>query len=201
MPRKNRGYKKGAPHRDCRKFIIVAEGVREDDYFSYFNRLTPRVEIKIVAREEGKSAAKFLLERVRTHDAKFGIEPEDFVWFVLDVDKWPRQEIEGIFQHCTTDPNWNISISNPCFETWLHYHLLKEIPLEICTAAKLKTNLNKLVPGGYNKTLFAKLIKDAIANAKYCDKHKDHYFPELNVTKVYILGNQLLEFLGNNWQV
>ncbi|WP_179091133.1 hypothetical protein, partial [[Flexibacter] sp. ATCC 35208] len=79
-------YKKGNPHRDCRKFIIVAEGVREDDYSSYFNRLTPRVEIKI-------------------------------------------------------------------------------------------------------------------NNAKRCDKHKEHYFPELNVTKVYILGNQLLEFLGNNWQV
>ncbi|SHN36604.1 hypothetical protein SAMN05216311_110120 [Chitinophaga sp. CF418] len=55
MPRKNREYKKGAPHRDYRKFIIVAEGMREDDYFSYFNQLTPRVEVKIVAREGGKS--------------------------------------------------------------------------------------------------------------------------------------------------
>jgi len=53
MPRKNREYKKGAPHRDYRKFIIVAEGMREDDYFNYFNKLTPRVEVKIVAREGG----------------------------------------------------------------------------------------------------------------------------------------------------
>jgi hypothetical protein len=201
MPRKNRSYKKGGAHRDCRKFIIVAEGVREDEYFSYFNRLTPRVEIKIVAREGGKSAAKFLMDRVRSYDAKFGIEPEDFVWFVLDVDKWPREEIENVFQNCTTDPNWNISISNPCFETWLHYHLLKEIPAEITTAAKLKNNLNKLLPGGYNKIYFAQLIKDAIANARDFDRHKDHYFPAANVTKVYILADQLLEFLGNNWQI
>lgn len=198
MPRQNRGYKKGAAHRDCRKFIIVAEGVREDEYFRYFNKLTPRVEVNIVNREKGQSAAKHLLERVRRHDSKYGIEPEDFVWFVLDVDRWPRKEIENIFQNCTTDPNWNISISNPCFETWLHYHFLTEIPAGLETAAKLKTNLNNLVPGGYKKTTFTRLIRVAIKNSKNCDKHREHYFPEKNVTKVYLLADQLLEFLGNN---
>jgi hypothetical protein len=174
--------------------------MREDEYFSYFNRLTPRVEVKIVAREGGKSAAKFLLERVGNYDAKFGIEPEDFVWFVLDVDKWPKLEINNIYQHCTTTPNWNVSISNPCFEIWLHYHLLKTIPAGLSTAAQLKTNLHKLAPGGYNKEAFARLIKVATTNAQHSDKHKDHYFPEKNVTKVYNLANQLLQFLGNNWQ-
>lgn len=29
----NRNYKKGAPHRDSRLFIIIAEGEREDAYF------------------------------------------------------------------------------------------------------------------------------------------------------------------------
>jgi len=200
MPRKNRAYKKGAPHRDYRKFIIVAEGIREDDYFGYFNRLTPRVEVKIVEREGGKSAAKFLLDRIGDYDAKFGIEQEDFVWFVLDVDKWAKREIDNIYEHCTTDPNWNISISNPCFEIWLHYHLLKEIPTTFTTAAQFKANLHKLIPGGYNRDVFAKLIKIAATNAQHSDKHKEHYFPEKNVTKVYHLANQLLKFLGNNWE-
>lgn len=200
MPRKNREYKKGKPHRDYRKFIIVAEGMREDDYFSYFNKLTPRVEVKIVAREGGKSAAKYLLERVGSYDVKFGIEPEDFVWFVLDVDRWPKLEVNNLYQYCTTAPNWNISISNPCFEVWLHYHLVKAIPPDLATAAQLKTNLHKLIPGGYNKDTFARLIKTACTNALHSDKHQDHYFPEKNVTKVYNLANQLLQFLGNNWQ-
>ncbi|WP_440135514.1 RloB family protein [Chitinophaga sancti] len=199
MPRQNRAYKKGASHRDCRKFIIVAEGVREDEYFRYFNKLTPRVEVNIVLREEGKSAAKHLLDRVRKHDSKYGIEPSDFVWFVLDVDKWPRKEIDSIFQNCTTAHNWNISISNPCFEIWLHYHLLKEIPEGLETAARLKANLNNLVPGGYKKTEFTKMIKVAIENSRECDKHKSHYFPESKTTKVYLLADQLLAFLGNNW--
>ncbi|SFO48831.1 RloB-like protein [Chitinophaga sp. YR627] len=178
MPRKNREYKKGAPHRDSRKFIIVAEGVREDEYFRYFNKLTPRVKVEIVEREGGKSAAKFLLERVGHHDAKFGIEPEDLVWFVLDVDKWPKKEINDLYQHCTTDANWGISISNPCFEVWLHYHLLKSIPASIVTAAQLKANLPKLIPGGYNKETFAQEIKVAAVNAENADMHKGHYFPE-----------------------
>ncbi|QHS59778.1 RloB family protein [Chitinophaga agri] len=200
MPRKNREYKKGAPHRDCRKFIIVAEGEREDEYFRYFNNLNRRVKVEIVERDGGKSAAKYLQERIATYHTKFGIEPEDLVWFVLDVDKWPRRDINELHQHCTTDANWDIAISNPCFEVWLHYHLLKAIPVNVKTPGQLKTNLNKLLPGGYNKETFAKQIKVAATNAGKADEHKDHYFPEKNNTKVYVLANQLLQFLGNNWQ-
>ena len=37
MPKKNRSYKKGLPHRDARLFVIVAEGEREDAYFRWFH--------------------------------------------------------------------------------------------------------------------------------------------------------------------
>ncbi|UKJ09401.1 hypothetical protein [Solitalea lacus] len=61
---KNREYKKGKHHRDFRKFVIVAEGQREDEYFNFFGELNRRVVVEIVPREEGKSAAKHLLERL-----------------------------------------------------------------------------------------------------------------------------------------
>jgi len=116
MSRKNREYKKGKPHKDYRKFIIVAVGEREDEYFSYFKRITPRVDVEIVQRDGGKSAAKYLIGRLGDYDYRYGIEPEDQVWFVLDVDRWPRREIHDLYQNCEAEPNWNVAISNICFE-------------------------------------------------------------------------------------
>jgi len=201
MPRsKNREYKKGKPHRDFRKFIIVAEGQREDDYFNFFGTINQRVVVEIVPREQGKSAAKYLLDRLSKYEDDYGIEPEDFVWFVLDVDRWPRKEIDNLYHHCQEVANWELSISNPCFEVWLLYHLLKEIPVELNTAKRLKANLPKLVQGGYNRDYFANLIETASKNAENADLHKEYYFPEKSVSKVYLLANTLLSFLGNKWQ-
>lgn len=57
-----------------------------------------RVSVQIVDREEGNSAVKHLQERLDTYDQKYGIETEDLVWFVLDVDRWQRQQIDEINQ-------------------------------------------------------------------------------------------------------
>lgn len=201
MPRsKNREYKKGKPHRDFRKFVIVAEGQREDDYFNFFGAINQRVVVEIVPREKGKSAAKYLLDRLSKYEEDYGIEPEDFVWFVLDVDRWPRKEIDNLYHHCQEVANWELSISNPCFEVWLLYHLLKEIPVELNTAKRLKASLPKLVQGGYNIDYFANLIETASENAENADLHKDYYFPEKSVSKIYRLAKTLLSFLGNNWK-
>ena len=188
--------KKGKPHRDFRKFIIIAEGEREDEYFLYFQQLSQRVVIEIVPRIGGKSAVKYLLERVSNYEYQKGIESEDQVWFVLDVDNWPKKAVNDLIQNCKETGNWNIAISNPCFEVWLHYHLLEKIPAELNSAKKLKANLNLIISGGYNRDKFAELIQDASTNASKADLNKRHPFPDLNVSKVYLLADQLLKFLG-----
>ena len=197
---KNRSYKKGAPHRDFRKFIIVAEGEREDGYFDYFEGKSKRVTVEIVEREGGKSAAKYLIQRLEDYNSQFGIEPEDFVWFVLDVDRWPRDTIDDVIVFCAKIENYNVSISNPCFEVWLHYHTLKAIPKELDSAAKLKANLPLIVKGGYNTEKFISLIESAIFNAYKADKDRKHDFPDVNISKVYSLASKLLAFLGKNWR-
>lgn len=196
----NREYKKGKAHRDHRKFIIVAEGEREDDYFRYFNERSSRVDIQIVARDGGKSAAKHLLKRLSEYNYDYGIEPEDLVWFVLDVDHWPRKDLEDINEQCLKNKNWEITISNPCFEIWLHFHFLKEIPAALDTPKKLKGNLPHVVQGGYKRTAFAMLINTAKQNAYHADTNKAHYLPSTGNSKVYLLAEQLLKFLGNNWK-
>lgn len=88
-PRLNRAYKKGEAHRDARLFVIVAEGEREDAYFKCFNARNQRVFIKIVPREQNRSAPKFFLERVEKTIVSGGWTPkeDDLLWFVLDVDR------------------------------------------------------------------------------------------------------------------
>lgn len=196
---KNREYKKGKPHRDYRKFIIVAEGEREDEYFGFFKQLSLRIDIQIVPRDGGKSAAKYFLERIDLYDYKNGIEKEDFVWFVLDVDRWPKSEIHSLYQTCEQKGNYFMGMSNPCFEVWLCYHFLKTLPTDVKTAKQFKSHLPKVVKGGYNKDKFAALIAIASVHANEADADKENYFPVLRMTKVYGLANQLLHFLGNNW--
>ena len=197
---KNREYKKGKPYRDFRKFIIVAEGEREDDYFGYFKKLSLRLDVEIVAREEGKSAAKHLWERLNQYNYQHGIEPEDFIWFVLDVDRWPKKEFHELYLNCQNEVNHQLGISNPSFEVWLHFHILKNIPEGLSTARRLKSNLAKIVPGGYNRDQFVQLIEIAMKNAEAADGNKGYYMPESGTTKVYVLASQLLSFLGKNWQ-
>jgi len=201
MPRKlNRAYKKGSPHRDHRKFIIVAEGEREDDYFRFFNAKNQRIIISIVARDGGKSACKHFLERVRKYDDEFGIEPNDQLWFILDVDKWLRSDIDELAKHCVDTPNREIAISNPCFEVWLYFHFGDPAKLTELTPQSIKTSLHTLIPGGYKREVFAPEIEKATAKAEKADKNPIHYFPDPLTTKVYKLSAQMLQFTGKSFR-
>jgi len=199
--KQNRGYKKGAPFRDYRKFVIIAEGEREDAYFLQFNSISSRIEIIIVERDGGKSAVKYFLERAETYSKKHGLLKDDYLWFVLDVDCWPREQINDLSIACNQNNNWQIAISNPCFEVWLYYHFKNKIPDEINTCKKLKNAISKFDIGGYNPKLFANQIATASKFAKANDKHKDNNYPDINVTKLYKLAEEMLIVLGKGWSL
>jgi hypothetical protein len=203
MPRKaNRSYKKGGPHRDFRKFVIVAEGQREDEYFAFFNKINQRIQIILVPRDKGKSATKYFTERADQYIDQYGIEPEDLLWFILDVDRWKRSEIDDLFQCCNNKKNWNIGISNPCFEVWLYFHFGNPSDTKAKNCSELKLALSKLTHGGYKLETFANEIETATKMARVADKNARHYFPELLNTKLYQLGEQMIKFMGNknNWK-
>ena len=199
MGRKNRGYKKGEPFRDYKKFVIIAEGEREDAYFLEFNVISSRVRVVIVEREEGKSAVKHFLDRAQTYSDKYELLPEDFLWFVLDVDRWPREQIENLNIACEQSENWQVAISNPCFEVWLYYHFKNEIPAELNVCKKLKTAVSKLNYGGYNPHVYAMRIADATKNAEKKDRNKLQFYPAVGNTKIYNLAAQMLEFIGKKY--
>ncbi len=203
MPRQNRSYKKGAPHRDARLFVIVAEGEREDGYFSWFNERNQRIRVNVIPREQDKSAPNHFLPRIEKFIEDGGWSPadNDVLWCVLDVDRWSREEIEGLRTICEQHENWGMAISNPCFEVWLLYHNAANITDEGENCTKLKQRLHgQLSPGGYNVDAVAPLIQTAATNARNADDSEQGHFPDRMKTKLYLLADQLLVMLGANWR-
>ena len=203
MPRKNRPYKKGKPHRDARLFVIVAEGEREDKYFQYFNEKNLRIQVKIIPRKENQSAPNHFLSRIEKYIDEGGWSPKDndILWCVLDVDKWPRTEIENIYAACQQNTNWNIGISNPCFEVWLLFHTMEKITDNGETPNQLKRLLHEQMSGGYKVENFAPLIETACQNSTEADENPHGYFPDRMQTKLYGLGNEIVKKLGGNWNI
>ena len=52
--------------------------------------------------------------------------------------------------------------------------------------------------GGYNQYKFIPNLLDAILSSKKNDTNKDHFFPNVGETKVYQLGDALINAIGVN---
>ena len=203
MPKKKRGYKKGEQHKDARLFVIVAEGERKDAYFQWFHEKNLRISIQVIPREENKSAPSHFLERLDKYIQETGWREKDgdLVWFVLDVDRWERKEIEDLRIHCEQNKSWHIAVSNPCFEVWIIFHLLEILEDNGEEPKDLKTMIPNIIRGGFNTDNICPLIETATQNARKADGNSMHHFPDRMKTKVYQLAEQMLELLGKNWNL
>lgn len=201
---KVRGYDKNVGQektRDYSLFAIACEGTeREPEYFRPFSMID-RIKVDIIENRIGKrdSAPKKVLERVQRYIEEVGLSEKDndTLWCVIDVDNWPRKQIEELAEYCNNFLNWNIIISNPCFEVWLLYHKLKDLKdIDCSKAQKVKEALHKQEKGGYFYLKYLPLLKDAIVNAKANDSHLKNYFPDSKETKVYLLAEALMKKIG-----
>lgn len=204
---KKRGYTRDVPQekvRDCSLFAIACEGTeREPEYFKPFD-VIDRVKVDIIepelTEEEGSptkmpgSSPSQVLKRVQEYVEQYQLSPEnrDSLWCVIDVDRWPQEQIEELHAFCEQKGNRHLVISNPCIEIWLLYHKLADLSnLGIKTAQDAKQALNNIGPYYYIK--FLPLLLDAINNAKNADSNPKGYMPKLLETKVYQLGEALYE--------
>ena len=210
--RKKRGYKRyhNGLKRDYKLFAIVCEGKREAEYFQLLEGLSQRITIDIIEEKvperemevhhNTKSAPKWLLDRAVRYVDKEGLIDEDELWFVMDIDRWEIDQIREIADLCKNKPNWHIALSNPCFEIWLYFHLVSVIPGDIKNkpCKFVKNKLNSLSETGYNKEKYIVNIKDAINHAKNADSDHRHFLPKKGETKVYLLAESFINFVGIN---
>lgn len=198
MPKtENRLYKKkSGAFRDARRFFIIAEGEREDRYFSWFQGKNPkRLVIEIIERQGFGSAPQNMLKRLEHFLPESARLEGDQIWFVLDVDRWPREAIEELNQFVQLHQDWNIAVSNPSFEVWLYYHIGDPKQSNCRSSADFKRILPEISTGGYNVEKFAPLIEKAAKNARNADDSLAHHYPEFAISKVYRLADAMLVFL------
>lgn len=209
--RKKRGYTRETPIalvRDYKLFAIACEGgKREPAYFRAFQFMSNRIAVdlieEIVSDEEAlainpnKSAPKWVLERAIRYIEKEGLNDEDDLWFILDVDRWEYSQLKEIADFCEQKANWNIVLSNPCFEIWLYFHKRKNIKdSESKTCGDFKFEISKFEIGGYHPLKWIPDLFIAIENSKSAEVNKDYFFPERNTTKLYQLGEAIIEVVG-----
>ena len=209
---KVRGYTREVPQekvRDYSLFAIATEGTeREPDYFRLFDGID-RIKVDIIepetsddedASEKRKaSSPSKVLEKVKAYitENQLSADDGDSLWCVIDVDRWPQEQIEELHAFCAQKDNWHLVISNPCIEIWLLYHKRADLSdLGIQTAKDAKLALDRIEKGGYYYIKYLPLMLDAIENAQQADSNPDGYMPKLLQTKVYQLGRALYERMG-----
>ncbi len=199
MPRKNRGYKRDDPHRDARLLVIVCEGADpEEEYFKFFDSLTQRIKFKVLPSENDASAPKHSLSRAVEYEEKYELTDRDQLWFVLDVDRWWKA-LQKMNEECSGHKNWNLAISNPCFEVWLLMHVI-DVTKDHASGGACKPFKKLLKSHNYQVARFAPQIEEAIQRAKTNDTNPDHFMPDLPGTKLYQLAEQILEYMDQEWE-
>lgn len=202
MMRKKRGYNRETPIalvRDYKLFAIACEGdKREPIYFNTFRHLSKKIAVDVIEevvsddemqfKNGNKSSPKWVLDRAVTYIDKEGLTDEDELWFVMDRDRWEESQLREISDFCDLHHNWNVVISNPCFEVWLYFHKKSNILISTSSSCSdFKYEISGLEVGGYNPHAFLINIMDAIKNAKAADSNPNFFLPNFKETKVYKL--------------
>ena len=209
--RKKRGYSRETTTkllRDYKLFAIACEGAeREPQYFNTFEYASTRVKVDVIkdssddadGASHNKSSPTWVLDRAVKYIESQGLSEEDQLYFVVDKDRWSREQLNILAEYCNRHSNWNLVISNPCFEVWLYFHFRNNIEASTSTTCKhFKSEIASFEKGGYHPYTFIPNLLNAIDNAKSADKNPTHYFSEFKETKVYQLAEALIKTIGIN---
>lgn len=192
-------YKKKAPWRDAKLFIIVCEGERrETDYFNYFDGRSRRLKVVAVASEDGKSAPQHLLANAQKAAKQYDDGGDYELWIVMDVDRWQLEQLIEPKTFCKDKANWSVALSNPYFEVWLYAHFMNDLPNDTPRLNQCKTwkgLVHELGPFDSNHD--PQLLPTAIENAQ-TNYEEDGYIPKVGSTQLYLLGKQLHLLIQEN---
>ena len=223
MPRKFIPLIRPGGFEDAEKFYILAfEGtVTERKYFEdlraseYFN---DSGQIETISLKKGPYDGnspldvKSLLSKTKR---EYNFRPTDEFWLIIDRDDWERIhkiDIDQVVKDCRSERNFNMALSNPCFEIWLLLHLSKISDFSEEEQKKIYENApvsekkhyidvvlaNKIGDGrGYNKRpnpgIFLPRIRNAIINALEVSE-QGSFYPKKLGSDVYKLVEKLIKY-------
>lgn len=200
--------------RDAKLIVIVSEGSKtEPKYFSemasqkyYYNS---RVKVHILEKEDKTaSSPEHVLHELDKFQEEFILEEGDELWLVIDHDNWGNEKLSTVATLCQ-QKDYQLAISNPCFEIWLLLHLrsLDEYSQE--TLDEFRNNLrgesNRTplerellnILGEYNKSNlnvehFLPDADKAIERAQELDVHPEHRWPNDLGSRVYLVAQKII---------
>lgn len=202
---RNRLFKKEEPSEDAKKFVIVCEGANtEASYFRYFQALDSRVEVEIIAPQNGDDNSPMgLLEKTvrltttgpEGEAPKYNITEGDEVWFVIDTDAW-GDKIDELREGVVGQENMYVAQSNPCFEVWLCYHFSPDRQEFVgdTVAGNWKKLLPTLTERNFNFKTHPILVPDAI-NAARNNYEEENGKPLKGSTQVFRLAERIYELI------
>lgn len=190
-------------HRDARIVVIATEGTEtERRYFSGLQERDivdrTRVHIEVIATPpaDGTSAPKHVLARLDSFVSRYRlVEGLDELWLVIDVDRWPEQQLAEVAQQCV-QKRYLMAVSRPCFELWLLLHVTDDVS-SIKTCADCEAALRRIL-GAYNKSRLdltpytRSAIESAIARARALDTEENDRWPRAIGSHVHRLADRLL---------
>ena len=201
-------------NRDAKLIVIATEGEKtEKKYFEemvsskYYNN--SRVKILVLEKEDASaSAPEHVLEEISKFEKEYEFEEEDKWWLVIDVDRWGEKKLSQVARKCA-QKDYNLAVSNPCFEIWLLLHLksldeyspsvLEEFSENKKTGTRNRIDSEILdILGEFNKSdlkveHFLPELDKAIQRAKELDTDTDLRWPNDLGSRVYRLAESILE--------
>ncbi len=187
---------RGKPQ-DKRLMLIIAEGLREKQYFRVYRNehRANRLNIEPETPSENKSAPNHLIEAATIQMNNRGFDGSqhvgDTVWFISDADEWTSQQMDEVQKFCAeTNERFRNEcafylISNPCFEVWLHHHH-QSIDNNNQTCVELKGSLNN-----YHPVEWIRSINQAIQRSKQTDTDPHPFKPGIMQTRIWRVAEEL----------
>lgn len=198
--RKPRPLNREVEHvRDTSLIIIATEGQRTEPL--YFNmevfKENRRTQIRVLPSDEDGSSPRSVLKRLQQYADEYQFGEGDQFWLVIDKDRWTDDMLREIIGLCN-DSDYQVALSNPCFELWLLLHFRKVEELELpkdMSSNDIKGIFNPLInernAGDYDAT-YTPWINQALTEAPKLDIHPNAPFPDCPGTRVYRLVEELI---------
>lgn len=177
-------------YRDATIFVIATEGsLTEKQYFGIFRN--SRVQITVLPATEDKSAPEYVLKRLREFKREYQLGRGDELWLVVDVDSWGDKKLAEVAKGCKIC-NFEMGVSNPCFELWLYLHhkdIDPNISIKSQGMKKLFKELSKSDGGEIHFSIES--IREAIRRAKALGKPNQRW-PQQTGTHVYKVVEKII---------
>ncbi|MDA0902333.1 MAG: RloB family protein [Proteobacteria bacterium] len=224
----NKGWKNQKSETRESNLIVIAfeaSSSKKSREYKYFDMLEKEIrnssiKIKTLFNEQNRSAINHVLNRAKKYEKEEKLDLKrtkknkdialDQMWLVTDVDHQKEQLLERLDE--IRSSNYNLALSNPCFEIWLYLHkgkislehnnvifshyrdgkeILEEDSLEFlpnpnadAPSKRVKTIFGSMISGkNCFRELFLGGINDAISKSEEANQTIQNYEDLLNQGK------------------